>query len=262
MNKLFLWLTIFVSFAIVVSAKADITSKGHVHDKQENVQNFYNTDCADSDTCTLKRFSLFTRDYEVWFADDPNPSYGTGMLTEYETASLADIEKYAVVQFIRGCVFDNTKNASGEIKEAGGIDIMHFGEWKKFCFRSWMPDSFDKDPVYNSTPDDGRFYFLRWNSVKGLHKFDTENYYGFKRPKYPVVYLSDTPAAAFRATNSARNVSLEFKTCVYRAKDVPNEVEADNINFAEPIKCFNWKSSHIYNWDTENYEPKDELVFP
>lgn len=239
-----------------------MTGKGHVHELPAKIRDFYNTDCEKNNTCALERFSIFVREYEVWFPDDSKPSYGTGMIAEYETRSISDIETFAVVQFIRGCVFDNRKEDSGEITEFGEVLIMNLGELKRFCHRGWKLDSFDLDPVYNSNPENGRFYYLRWNSVRGSHQSSTEKYYGEERPKYPIVYLTDLPSSAFTGEISARNVSLEFKTCVYRANDVPAIVEENNLNFAEPIKCFDWQSSYVYNWDLQKFETKDELVFP
>ena len=72
-----------------------------------------NPDCRSTYTCDLKRFTLTTSVYEVWFSDDPNyPTYGNGVIMEYETDSVDALEKYAIVQFIKGCVFDSSKNAA------------------------------------------------------------------------------------------------------------------------------------------------------
>ena len=252
----------FIFLFFPQSAGAHFTGTGHIHDTSIKIEKFLNTDCFKNNTCNLKEFTLFLRKYEVWFSDDDNPAYGTAIIVEYETASVADIEKYAIVQFIRGCVYDNKMDEFGNIVEANEVNISHLGNMKIFCFREWVLDSFDLDPVYNSSPEKGRFYFLRWNSVKGSHKKETETYYGVMRPKYPIVYLSDITGVAFRSNLSARNVSLEFKTCIFKDRDVPLIFMENVLNFVDPIKCFNWGSSYIYNWDLHKFETKDELVFP
>ena len=74
-------------------------------------QVFLNPDAASTDTCDLKRFTLTKLVNEIWFSDDPNhPTYGNGVIMEYETDSVAALEKYAIVQFKKGCVFDSSKN--------------------------------------------------------------------------------------------------------------------------------------------------------
>ena len=47
---------------------------------------------------------------QVWFSDDPNyPTYGNGVIMEYETDSLDALVKYAFVHALNGCVFDIQK---------------------------------------------------------------------------------------------------------------------------------------------------------
>ena len=54
---------------------------------------------------------LTTLVHEVWFSDDPdNPTYGNGAIMEYETDSVDALEKYAIVQFVKGCVFNSAKD--------------------------------------------------------------------------------------------------------------------------------------------------------
>ena len=78
---------------------------------------------------------------------------------EYETDSVAALEKYVIVQFKKGCVFDTAKNREGKIRRIVADTVASFGEQIPFCFRQWVIDSQDTDPAYNSDPDYGRFYF-------------------------------------------------------------------------------------------------------
>src|SRR5687767_15708854 len=100
----------FILFISIFAGNSygDFTGKGHVHALSETKQVFLNSDCRSTDTCDLKRFTLTTLVHEVWFSDDPNnPTYGNAVIMEYETDSVEAIEKYAIVQFTKGCVFNS-----------------------------------------------------------------------------------------------------------------------------------------------------------
>jgi hypothetical protein len=246
----FIVLTLFLAG----NSYAHFTGKGHVHTLGETKQVFLNPECRSTDSCDLKRFALTTSVYEVWFSDDPNyPTYGNGVIMEYETDSVDALEKYAIVQFKKGCVFDSSKNSEGEINRSVGDTAPSFGENIPFCFPEWVIDSQDTDPAYNSDPENGRFYLLRWNKP-GSYDGRTEKYYGAEKPKIPVVYMADYPAGAFVTGTGARNVALEFKTCIYKARDVPAETRRDNIAFAKPITCFEWQNVYVYDFAAERFQ--------
>jgi hypothetical protein len=226
----------------------DFTGKGHVHTLQETRQDFLNSDCRSTDTCDLKRFTLTTSVYEVWFSDDPNhPTYGNGVIMEYETASVDALEKYAIVQFKKGCVFYSSKDRQGKIERNVNDAVPSFGENIPFCFPRWVIDSQDTDPAYNSDPEYGRFYLLRWNQP-GSYDERTQNYYGIEKPKIPVAYMADYPAGAFVTATGVRNVALEYKTCVFKAGDVPAETRREDMHFAKPITCFEWQNVYVYDF--------------
>ena len=202
-------------------AYADFTGKGHVHTLSETKQVFVNPVCRMTDTCDLKRFSLTTLVHEIWFSDAPdNPTYGNGVIMEYETDSVDALEKYAIVQFVKGCVFNSAKDGQGKITRNVDYVVPSFGESVPLCFPEWVIDSQDTDPAYNSDPEYGRFYLLRWNKP-GFYDGPTQKYYGAEKPKIPVVYMADYPAGAFVTGTGVKNAALQFKTCIYRANDVP-----------------------------------------
>jgi hypothetical protein len=232
------------------------TGKGHVHTHSETQQVFLNPNCRSTDTCDLKRFTLTTLVYEVWFRDDPNhPNYGNGVIMEYETDSVDAIEKYAIVQFIKGCVFHSSKNRDGRINKSVSYVVPSFGERIPFCFPEWIIDSQDTDPAYNSDPQYGRFYLLRWKNPgsPGSYDYRTHKYYGAEKPKIPVVYMTDHPAGAFVTGTGVKNAALEFNTCIYKAADVPRQTRRDNINFAKPIACFPWQNVYVYDFATGKF---------
>lgn len=246
----FIWLTSFLA----VNSYGDFTGKGHVHTLSEAKEVFLNPDCRSTDTCDLKRFALTTSVYEVWFSDDPNyPTYGNSVIMEYETDSVDALEKYAIVQFKKGCVFHSSKNWQGKINWNVGDVVSSFGEKLPFCFPQWVIDSQDTDPAYNSDPEFGRFYLLRWNKP-GSYDNRTQKFYGAQKPTSPVVYMADHPSGAFVGGVDVKNVALEFNTCIYRASDVPIETRRDNVKFAKPINCFEWQNIYVYDFDKGRFE--------
>jgi hypothetical protein len=254
MKSFFCFLFILFSFSLAGISYGHFTGKGHVHMLSETKQVFLNPDCRSTDTCDLKRFTLTTLGYEVWFSDDPEyPTYGNGVVMEYETDSVDALEKYAIVQFKRGCVFYSSKNSQGKIHRSVSDTVASFGESTSFCFPQWVIDSQDTDPVYNSDPEYGRFYLLRWNKP-GSYDHRTHKYYGASKPKKPVVYMTDYPAGAFVTGTGVRNVALEFKTCIYKAGDVPAETRRYNVNFAKPINCFEWQSIYVYDFNQRMFQ--------
>jgi hypothetical protein len=232
----------------VGNAHGHFTGKGHMHRLSETRQIFTNPDCRSTATCDLKRFSLTTSVYEVWFSDDPDhPTYGNSAIMEYETASVDALEKYAVVQFKKGCVFYSSKNGDGTVHTSIRDLVLSFGADIPFCFHDWVIDSQDSDPAYNSDPEYGRFYLLRWNEP-GSYEQRTQKFYGAEKPTKPAVYLVDNPAGAFVTGTGVRNVALAFNTCIYKAGDVPADTQRSNLNFAKPIHCFEWDNVYVYDF--------------
>jgi hypothetical protein len=254
MKKFVCFSLILLSSFLAATSYGDFTGKGHVHTHSETKQVFLNPDCQSTDTCDLKRFTLTTSVYEVWFSDDPNyPTYGNGAIMEYETASVEALEKYAIVQFVKGCVFHSSKNAEGKITRHLSYVVPSFGENIPLCFPQWVIDSQDTDPTYNSDPEYGRFYLLRWNKPDSYDQ-QTQKYYGNDKPKIPVVYMTDHPAGAFVTGTGVKDVALEFKTCIYKASDVPKETRRDNINFAKPLTCFDWQDVYVYDFAKRKFQ--------
>jgi hypothetical protein len=245
---------ILAIFFLAESSAAHFTGKGHIYTLAETKQVFLNPNCRSTQSCDLKRFTLTTSVYEVWFSDDPDyPTYGNGVIMEYETDSLAALEKYAIVQFKKGCVFYSSRNAEGRIERNVGDTVTSFGENIPYCFPHWVIDSQDADPAYNSDPEQGRFHLLRWNKP-GSYDRRTQKYYGAEKPTEPVVYMTDYPAGAFVTEMGVKNVALEFRTCIYKAGDVPAQTRRDNTAFAKAIACFEWQNVYVYDFAAQRFQ--------
>jgi hypothetical protein len=254
MKPLFCFSFALPIFFLAGISYADFTGKGHVHTLSETKEVFLNPHCRSTGTCDLKRFTLIKVINEIWFSDDPiYPTYANGVIMEYETASVDALENYAIVQFKKGCVFYSSRNGEGRIHRNVGDTVPSFGEDAPFCFPQWVIDSQDTDPAYNSDPEYGRFYLLRWNKP-GSYDRRTQKFYGAEKPKFPVVYLTDYPAGAFVTGTGVRNVALEFNTCIYKASDVPADTQRDDIDFAKPITCFEWQSVYVYDFAKASFQ--------
>jgi len=254
MKKFFCFSFILLISFLAGKCYGHFTGKGHVHTLSKTRQVFLNPGCQLTDTCDLKRFTLTTSVYEVWFSDDPNyPTYANGVIMEYETSSVAALEKYAIVQFVKGCVFDSSRNGEGKIDRSVSYSVPSFGENIPFCFPQWVIDSQDTDPAYNSDPEYGRFYLLRWNKP-GSYEYPNNKFYGAEKPKIPVVYMTDYPSGAFVTRTGAKNAALEFKTCIYKASEVPAVARRDDIDFAKPINCFAWQNVYVYDFAKGRFE--------
>ena len=254
MKQFFCCSFILLILFLAGSSYGHFTEKGHVHTLSETKQVFLNPDCQSTDTCDLKRFTLTTSVYEIWFSDDPNyPTYSNGVIMEYETDSVDALEKYAIVQFTKGCVFYSSKNGEGKINRSVGDTVPSFGEDIPYCFPEWVIDSQDTDPAYNSDPEYGRFYLLRWNKP-GSYEYPNHKYYGAEKPKIPVVYMADYPTGALVTGTGVKNVALEFNTCIYKASKVPAETRRDDIDFAKPITCFEWQNVYVYDFDKGRFQ--------
>lgn len=246
----FIWLLAFLS----ENSFGHFTGKGHVHTVSETKQDFLNSDCRPTASCDLKRFTLTTSVYEVWFSDDPiYPTYGNSVVMEYQTDSVAALERYAIVQFKKGCVFYSSKTNGGKITRKINDTVPSFGENVPFCFPEWVIDSQDTDPAYNSDPKGGRFSLLRWNRP-GSYDERTQKFYGIQKPRRPVVYMADHPSGAFVSEIGMKNVALEFNTCIYKASEVPEETRREDINFATPLTCFGWQNVYVYDFDRGKFQ--------
>ncbi len=226
--------------------------------KNVKEKTFLNKSCKETDTCDLKSVYFRTLDYEVWIEGDP--SYGSSVIARYTTESVADLEKYAFVHFMRGCVFSSRKMENGTVENSFGIEIVNFDKNQKFCFPDWVIDSQDTDPVYNSDPELGRHYLYRWAKMLGSYENrKIQEFYGIKVPSKPQLFVIDNPHRAFKVHDFAVNISMEYKMCLYKSSDVPRATNEKNVDFADPIACVEYSSNFVYNFETNKFERPVEI---
>ena len=241
--------TLFLLLSIPVIAQYNMEPRTVSRSRQV----FDNTNCAATNTCDLIQVRYLAEDYEIFAGGGMH--YGTRLFAHYVTDTVDALENYAFVQFIKGCQY-----SSHDTKEVlASISRNHFSKNIIFNHKDWVVDSTDTDPIYFSTPNSRHFNYKR-NIKPGSTDKETMRYYGLEKPNYPELYITDRPGTAFYMNNGAKNISLNFKICLYRTSDVPRETVPENIDFSEPITCFYWDSSWVYDHDMDTYKHPHYVV--
>lgn len=247
---------IIALISIVTAMQLAVAKDGDMRIIKRAQYSFGNADCQSSQTCDLSGVDYLSEDYLIEVHDKNH--YGTRFYARYRTESIDNLEKYVFVNFIKGCVYESIPN-NKDPKMLVNYVKEQYGDWEPFRYEQWTIDSLDTDPSYFSVPGLPRHFFYRWNSVPGSFSQETEKIYGLEKPDRPELYIIDHPGTAFFSNNRAKNISLKFKTCLFRAEDVPHEVNASINNFAQPVNCYYWESSFVYNHEAEKYEYPIEI---
>jgi hypothetical protein len=172
----------------------------------------------------------------------------------YSVTAPSLLEDYAVVQWIRGCMFHSNRTQSGTEKTLT-IYRRHFDEDKIFQHRDWEIDSDTHDPIYSSYAEHGRFALLRWNKDPLSLNPQTATYYEAQKPPHGSVFVTDMPGPSGlgsgdgKSNGSAVNSSLDFRTCLFRSADLPlvTTPEGAGIATENALWCADW-SQHLV-WD-------------
>lgn len=241
-------------FFILTAISPAMAATAPVKTTQEKTQTWINHHCKETGTCDLKSLSLTQSEYQVTLKE--SIAFGTRMVSEYKTTHVDSLEKYGLAQFIKGCQF----SSNGRKKELN-IDRNWGQGISNFVHRQWVLDRVSSDPLDWGFDDNSpiRHFFYRWNSTSNSHEKETQHYYGKERPSQPALYVRDLPGTAFEMDGDAKNISLQFKVCIYKTEDVPLHVNAEDLNFAKPLACLNWNSSWIYNHEQGKFEQPLEI---
>ncbi|MBI4678582.1 MAG: hypothetical protein HY748_13475 [Elusimicrobia bacterium] len=215
-----------------------------------------NKDCAATASCDLKGATFRAYDYRVAIGGDY--SYGTGFSARYRTGSVGELPRYGFVQTVRGCQFDSAvKDGKAVLTAAYAREF--FGDTAPFHHPRWAFDSVDHDPFYNSDAGRPRHYLYQWNRVPGSIDKRTREFYGVRKPPTPELYVLDYPGTAFVGGAAAKNISLEFETCLYRTSAVPEKAAPEPVGLAGALVCFRWSSSFVYDHARGSYETWDRV---
>jgi hypothetical protein len=218
------------------------------------------TSCREQESCALKRFDLRVQRIRFRFKNEPETlaTYMTDVRMIYETKSIADLKAFAIVQQIRGCVFDSYWNGR-EVEKTLTVSRNHMGQDATFQHRHWQIDNDLPVPIYTSVElANGTISthgLLRWNDNPKSLEANNAHFLNSKIT-HPVVFATDLPAGVqLYAEKSqgrlhAQNSSLEFRSCLFKTTDLPAQTDTDgkNVPWPRAIKCWDWESKNIYDF--------------
>lgn len=230
--------------------------------------------------CGLKTFSLL--DYEIRDSvKNGEASRMTEMGAVIETTSPDCLKDYGIVQYIRGCVY-HTRYAlpsGAETEKVFDVARRLRGPRVVFSHPGYEVDQTELDPLYVSYPgEEGRLDLLyvpngpmrlrpdRASMMADQRYFDRPDARTFlKDVETPsaIAFVGDLPDHGQSVINedgtvlSALNASLDFRTCLYRLKDVPTTGDPAGEGVAPenggPIQCFGWMSRYTFDPATRDY---------
>ena len=183
-------------------------------------------------------------------------SYLTDIRFGYEVGKPSQIENYAIVQWIRGCMF-SSEYTDGHVDKDLSITRKHFGKTIVFQHKDWQIDSDSTDPIYSSDPTHGRFAFLRWNADKSILDADNANVYAKLKPPHGSVFVTDMPGSGFLASGTGRrdgtaqNASLQYITCLFKTSGLPTTTtpQGTGIDRTKSLWCVNWDHQFVWNFE-------------
>lgn len=223
--------------------------------------------------CGLKSFTL--EDYETREAKDGEAARITVMGAVIEATSPDCVQDYGIVQYIRGCVYHERYDAATGALLERTFDVARRlrGPRVVFSHPSWEVDRTAADPLLTADADEPSrtaLYYapdrpLRLRSDRASLMSD---YPLFNEPALrtflkdldkpsAVAYVTDVPEGGVSSINEERTVltasvsSLDFRTCVYRLKDVPASGDPAGEGVAPenggPLHCFGWASRYAFD---------------
>lgn len=214
-----------------------------------SVQEWKNPACKEGQKCGVKAFRIYDKQH------NNGRIAGATMSGEIETSDPDALKKYAIIQYIRGCVY--------HIDKAGKKSVARrnfFGNDNAiFQHKTWELDSGDDaDPVYMS------YYKKGFDELRGFeiprnvryvndNPLKTENiaYWAGKATnlKEPgSIYVADFPTGSSIGEKGALTISsLQFKACVYDVSKIPLVVREPKTMFAGALACFDWSSNYGFS---------------
>jgi len=191
-----------------------------------------------------------------------SPQFGmTTMVADMKARKPEFLKNYAFVQYIRGCVFESSKNgpirlAAREYLGQSGLPFQH---------KTWQVDSSQRDPIYWSTRNPGfdpiRGFTIPRNAnyMVSDPSINEEDRWGGKESNVldNRLYVKDMPTGGSTSTSStgvkAVNSSLEFKICLYKIENIPTTVDSSTGMLPDPVACLEWNAHYIYNFPLRRF---------
>lgn len=234
---------------------------------KKTIQNlrFQNEYCHQNKTCNLKSFSLST--YNSLDSKQIGVFKNSYMEGYYEVKDPKYVQDFAVVQYIKGCIFEEYWHDNENVRlRNDGVIRDFFGKKVIFNHPNYVIDSFDDDPIYASFSEGNHrhgLYSIKLNDSKSII-FDDSKFHksliNIANNNKKKIYFSDMPTGSsytetmiLEGTNKGkiskytRNASMVFTTCIFKTSDIPRNLSPQNTDTSKAIKCFNWSNSHIYN---------------
>ena len=261
---------IFLSYAAVLYAATAPGATVVLHKKEETFEPS-KKDCAEKGICDLKKvkFSLEQFRFPPEYEGDVD-LFSSLLIASYETTKVSVLEKYAFVQFVRGCAYISHIDENGKLVEEFRVTK---GRWFEgsmarttFHYLDWTVDAPEDDPVFSSMPSQStlRHGNYMWKDTPGKLTYLDETkaqFYGDKKPRTPRLYVIDTPdPAVLQPGEFAKNFSLEFKIALYKTADIPEEAPLLPVDFSTPIAVFHWSHNFVYNHQAKVFEKRTDLA--
>ncbi len=267
------FILIFLSFLALFSAGA----------MEQETKSFINKDCSVTNSCDLKSFSItIFKDFETDTTISSTPiHYATTFLEgKYEVTSKDVIKKYAVVQYIKGCIYEkNQKDDEPETIRKSGTRRDFFGKKINFRHEDLVIDSFDDDPIYASYSEQndrhGLYKVKRDETISLLFtEIDDNDEYLFFSPEIikPIIHFSDMPTGsrysenlishgthAGKTSKTTKIASMIFETCLFKTQDVPRNLGPSDTDRSKAISCLSWENSHQLKKDKSGFEKRDDI---
>jgi hypothetical protein len=230
--------------------------------------------CEQRNDCDLESIKFFIEDYEIPSDGDLTSTIrGTGFLAGIKTKTVDTLRKYSIVQFLRGCSWVSQESSDGSVNNYFGVvrNGGHLGERTLFVHREWMVDTNDNVTAYHATGGESdTHFFLQWSNPEPTWIPDRQaNLLGEIPATVPFGFITDHPGpAVYRPARQiirddgklidilaeAQNMSLQFKTCVYKTADVPTTTDGSMRGLGKPIVCHTWQQSFVYNHQLNKFE--------
>lgn len=224
--------------------------------------------------CGLKSFSVL--DYEIRDSvKNGEASRMTEMGAVIETTSPDCLKDYGIVQYIRGCVYHTRYSlpSGAELEKVFDVARHLRGPRVVFSHPGYEVDQTELDPLYVSYPgEEGRLDLLyvpkgpmrlrpdhasMMADQKYFDRPDARTFLKDVESPTAIAFVGDLPDHGQSVINedgtvlSALNASLDFRTCLYRLKDVPTTGDPAGEGVVPenggPIQCFGWMSRYTFD---------------